>query len=84
MGLIALGVAALAAFLLWDTEYQTLKWGVIVAGGLAWYLRRVVASIQKRGGFIREDVSRFWAHAAVIGFWFSIILSVAGIVLALQ
>jgi len=83
MGIIALLVAGIAAFLLWDTPHQTMKWVVLATAGAAWYLRRVVDSLEKRGATYPLDVHRFWSHAAVVGFWSSVIVSLVGVCMAL-
>lgn len=82
MGLIALLIAGISAFLLWDSPHYIMKWVVLASGGVAWYTRRVVASLQKRGGFRREEVHQFWQHTAVVCFWASIILSLVGVYIA--
>lgn len=78
MGLIALIIAIISFIFLKDTDHSIFKWFVLSAGIIAFYLRAVVNSIQRREGLIENKVSTFYAHAAVISFWISVIISIVG------
>jgi len=83
MDVIAILLAGISSFVLWSSDHQLLKWIIIIVAIIAWYLRRVVASIQKRAGLIDPRIAGFWANACVVSFWISVILSATGIIKAL-
>lgn len=82
MALIAILLAGIASFALWDSDHQTFKWIIISAAAITWYLRKVVTSIQRREGFIESETVGFWARVCANSFWISVILSIIGLIKA--
>lgn len=77
MNYIAAFVAFISCSLLWNTEFQNLKWLIIISVILNFTFR------QKSGDYSPDDDPRaasFSAHASVITFWISIVLSLTGII----
>lgn len=80
MHFISIFLALISSLLLWNTEHQLLKWLIIIMAILCFFFR-----INSEPHFSSDDpkYASFWAHAAVISFWSSVILSIFGIIKAI-
>lgn len=82
MDLIAITLAGISSFFLWNTDHQVLKWIIISAAAITWYLRRVVTSIQRKERIVEPETVGFWARVCANSFWISVILSIIGLIKA--